>query len=97
MEAYNETNFRDISTNIEELENNWLVNVSVYFANNTRKVINGTIQFDILDFKSSDEISISANVQGEFVYEKSFSLPKVSTFTIFYHQKNMKRIFEIFS
>lgn len=78
MEAYNETTFRDISTITEEQDNNWLLNVSVYFANNTRHVINGKIEFNILDIVSTDNVTITANNHGEFVFEKLIIIPKVS-------------------
>lgn len=78
LEGYNETVFRDISIHVEETTDNWLLNVSIYFANNTRGFVKGTVNLNIIDVNSTDAIVVKANNEKEFVFSKSLKIPKAS-------------------
>lgn len=78
FEAFNETVFREISTNIEEQSDGWSLNITVFFANNTRAFIKGTVELKILDITSTDSVALGANEEREFVFTKSLKIAKVS-------------------
>lgn len=77
IEGYNETVFRDISINIEEQTDSWSLSVLIEFANNTKSRISGTVQLNIVDIKSTDAVTLEANSDGEFVFQKTLKISKV--------------------
>lgn len=78
IEGYNETSIRHVVTNLEEGDANWSVNVSVFLANNSKNIINGSLQIKFLNQVLLENVSIEPNTDGEFVYHRSLNISKVS-------------------
>lgn len=79
LEAYDETVIRHLVVDTEQTGTYWKVNVDVYFENNIRNNVIGTLQLSTkVSTVITHTINIKPNVYGETVYSTSFLVLDVS-------------------
>lgn len=79
--AYNETVIRHLVVDTEIDGNYWKVNVDVYFENNNRNVVNGTLVIStIFNPYLTRTVNLKPNQYGELVYTTTFLVYGVSNF-----------------
>lgn len=79
IEGYNETAIRSVLAVLEEHNSSWSVAVCIYFANNSRNIVKGSLEIEFLgNITKERDILITPNVDGEYVHRKILNVSKVN-------------------